>query len=107
MLSSWTMPKIELSEVTDDQIIERVLSGETAAYEVLVRRYNQRVYRAVRAVLHDDAEAEDVMQEAYVRAYQNLRQFEHRAAFSTWITRIAIHEALARIERSKRFSSQE
>jgi RNA polymerase sigma-70 factor, ECF subfamily len=96
-----------LTEPTDDQIIARVLSGETAAYEVLVRRYNRRVYRAVRAILRNDDEAEDVMQDAYVRAYQNLPRFEHRASFSTWLTRIAIHEALARVERAKRIAPDE
>jgi RNA polymerase sigma-70 factor, ECF subfamily len=97
----------EFTELSDGQVIDRVLEGDSALYELLVRRYNQRVYRAVRAVLRDDSEAEDVMQEAYVRAFQHLRQFERRASFLTWITRIAIHEALARLERSKRFSPDE
>lgn len=73
-------------------------------YELLMRRYNQRVYRAVRAVLRDDTEAEDVMQEAYVRAFQYLAKFEQRASFCTWITRIAVHEALARLEQRKRYA---
>lgn len=89
-------------ESTDDEIIQHVLDGHREHYELLVRRYNRRVYRAVRGILRDDDEAEDVMQDAYVRAYQHLNQFEHRASFSTWITRIAVHEALARLERSKR-----
>lgn len=95
------------SELPDDAVIERVLAGETALYELLVRRYNQRVYRAVRSVLRDDTEAEDVMQDAYVRAYQHLAQFEHRAAFSTWITRIAVHEALARLQKAHRTTALE
>src|SRR4051795_12174502 len=101
MQSSWTAPLSSASELSDDQVIERVLSGEPALYELLVRRYNQRVYRAIRAVLRDDSESEDVMQEAFVRGYLNLEKFEHRASFCTWITRIAIHEALARIKRTK------
>lgn len=90
---------------TDEQVIERVLAGETALYEIIMRRYNQRLYRVVRAILRDDSEAEDVIQDAYVRAYQNLAQFESRSAFSTWLIRIAVHEALARLRRRNRFSA--
>lgn len=89
-------------DAPDEEIIQRVLEGDRESYELLVRRYNRRVYRAVRAILRNDDEAEDVMQDAYVRAYQHLAQFEHRSSFSTWITRIAVHEALARAERSQR-----
>src|SRR5262249_49466591 len=80
---------------TDDVVVARVLSGEPAAFEVLMRRYNQRVFRAARSVLRDDAEAEDVVQDAWVRVYTHLRQFMGRASFATWVIRIAIHEALA------------
>jgi RNA polymerase sigma-70 factor (ECF subfamily) len=62
-----------------------------------MRRYNQRLYRVARAILRDDAEAEDVMQDAYVRAYQHLHQFAGRAPFAAWLTRIAVHEALGRL----------
>lgn len=60
-----------------------------------MRRYNQRVYRAARAIVRDDAEAEDVVQEAWLSAYSHLAQWEGRAKFSTWLTRIAIREAWA------------
>jgi len=82
---------------TDQEIVDRVKGGETRLYEVIMRRYNQRLYRVARAILRDDAEAEDVMQDAYVRAYQHLDQFAGRALFSTWLTRIAVHEALRRM----------
>jgi RNA polymerase sigma-70 factor (ECF subfamily) len=82
--------------LTDDVVIARVLAGDTASFEVLMRRYNQRVFRAARAVLRDESEAEDVVQDAWVRAYTHLRQFAGRASFPTWLTRIAIHESLAR-----------
>src|SRR5438132_7762108 len=88
---------------TDEQVVERVVAGETALYEIIMRRYNQRLYRVVRAILRDDGEAEDVMQDAYVRAYEHLAEFEGRAKFSTWLTRIAVHEALARAHRRQRF----
>lgn len=90
---------------SDEQVIERVLAGETALYEIIMRRYNQRLYRVVRAILRDDSEAEDVIQDAYVRAYQSLGQFESRSSFSTWLVRIAVHEALARLRRRNRFSA--
>src|SRR5437762_3768435 len=90
---------------SDEQVVSRVLVGETALYELLMRRYNQRLYRVAKAILRDDAEAEDVMQDAYVRAYQHLADFEGRAKFSTWLTRIAVHEALARSRRHSRFQS--
>jgi RNA polymerase sigma-70 factor (ECF subfamily) len=91
--------------VTDEEVVARVLAGETALFEVLMRRYNQRVYRAARAILGNDLEAEDVMQDAYVRAFAHLAQFERRASFATWLTRIAIHEALARARRAGRHES--
>jgi len=90
---------------TDEEVVARVLDGDTAAFEIIMRRYNQRLYRAARAILRDDSEAEDVMQDAYVRAYQHLRQFAGRAKFSTWLTRIAVHEALARVQRRRRYEA--
>ena len=89
--------------LSDEQVVERVLAGETALYEVVMRRYNTRLYRVARAILKNDGEAEDVMQDAYVRAFQHLDQFAGRAKFSTWLTRIAVHEALARMRKAKRF----
>ena len=87
---------------TDEEIVDRVRAGETALYEIIMRRYNQRLYRVARSILRDDAEAEDVMQDAYVRAYEHLEQFARRAPFSTWLTRIAVHEALARVRQRSR-----
>ena len=95
------------AELTDEEVVTRVLNGETALFEILMRRYNQRLYRVARSILRDDGEAEDVMQDAYVRAYQHLRQFAGRAKFSTWLTRIAVHEALARAHRGKRYDALE
>jgi RNA polymerase sigma-70 factor (ECF subfamily) len=91
----------DVTQLTDEQIVVRVLEGQTQLFEQLMRRNNQRIYRAARAILRDDREAEDVMQDAYVRAYTHLRDFDHRARFSTWLTRIAVHEALARVRRAR------
>jgi RNA polymerase sigma-70 factor (ECF subfamily) len=90
------------STPSDDDLVARVRAGDVACFEQLVRRHNPRVYRAARAVLRDEHEAEDVMQDAFVRAYEHLHEFEGRARFSTWLTRIAVHEALARLRRGKR-----
>ena len=87
---------------SDEEVVDRVRAGESALYEIIMRRYNQRLYRVARAILRDDGEAEDVMQDAYVRAYQNLGQFEGRAPFSAWLTRIAVHEALHRARKRGR-----
>ena|SRR5438477_13001351 len=88
--------------LSDEEVVRRVLDGETALFEIIMRRYNQRLYRIARAILRDDAEAEDVMQDAYVRAYAHLAQFAGRAQFATWLSRIAVHEALARVRRRQR-----
>src|SRR5687768_1207243 len=93
--------------LADEEIVARVLDGHTELYEVLVRRHNQRVYRAARAILRNDDEAEDVMQEAYVRAYRNLKQFRAEAKFTTWLTRIAVHEALGRLRSNARWTDLE
>jgi RNA polymerase sigma-70 factor, ECF subfamily len=80
----------------DAALVARVRAGETDLFEILMRRHNARVYRVARAVLKDENEVEDVMQQAYINAYLHLNQFEDRAQFSTWLTRIAVHEALSR-----------
>lgn len=97
-----TLEKASCEGWTDQEIVGRVKAGDTALYEIIMRRYNQRLYRVARAILRDDAEAEDVMQDAYARAYQHLDQFAGRAPFSAWLTRIAVHEALGRLRLRKR-----
>jgi RNA polymerase sigma-70 factor (ECF subfamily) len=92
---------------TDQQVIERILAGEGALFELLMRRHNERVYRTVRAILRDEAEVEDVMQAAYLHAFAELSRFEGRSQFVTWLTRIAIHEALARKRRLRRVEPSE
>jgi len=91
--------ELDSAESRDEDIIQQVLDGNTAMFELLMRRYNERVYRAARAIVRDEEEAEDVMQQAYVNAYTHLRQFNGTSKFSTWLTRIAINEALARVRR--------
>ncbi len=93
--------------LTDEEVVTQVLAGETGMFEIVMRRHNQRLYRVARAILRNDGEAEDVMQDAYVRAYEHLDQFAGRAKFSTWLTRIAVHEALARQHRGNRYQELE
>lgn len=106
---------------SDEELVSRVLEGDVRLFELLMRRHNQRLYRTARAIVRDDDEAEDVMQEAYVRAYEHLADFRGQrrpalaevkpgaenevappARFSTWLTRIAVNEALARLRKRKR-----
>jgi len=88
--------------LSDVEIVGEVRAGRIDLFETLMRRYNQRVYRLARAVMRNDAEAEDVAQEAWVRAWSHLAQWEGRASFSTWLCRIALHEAWARRKRGAR-----
>jgi RNA polymerase sigma-70 factor (ECF subfamily) len=88
--------------MVDAEVIQLVLAGDTALFELLVRRYNQRLYRVSRAIVKDENEAEDVMQQAYVNAYVHLAQFAGRCTFATWLTKIAVHEALSRVRRPQR-----
>jgi RNA polymerase sigma-70 factor (ECF subfamily) len=97
-----TLERASLESWTDQEVVDRVRAGDTALYEIIMRRYNQRLYRVTHAILRDDAEAEDVIQDAYVRAYQHLDQFAGYAPFSIWLTRIAVHEALRRLQLRKR-----
>jgi RNA polymerase sigma-70 factor, ECF subfamily len=91
--------------LSDEEVVARVLAGDSSLFEILMRRYNQRLFRVARGILADDGEAEDVMQEAYVRAFRELAKFRGEARFSTWLTRIACHEALARARKRRRLVS--
>jgi RNA polymerase sigma-70 factor (ECF subfamily) len=96
---------VDDAEQPDEDVIRQVLAGNTAMFELLMRRYNERVYRAARAIVRDDQEAEDVMQQAYVNAFTHLRQFTGAARFSTWLTRIAVNESLARVRRRGKYET--
>jgi RNA polymerase sigma-70 factor (ECF subfamily) len=97
----------ECRTISDDDLVSRVRAGETGLFEMLMRRYNQRLFRVIRSVVANDDQAEDVLQEAWVRAYEHLDQFAGRASFSTWVARIAFHEALARARKSRRWTPLE
>jgi RNA polymerase sigma-70 factor (ECF subfamily) len=86
---------------SEADLVAAARTRDEAAIRELVRRNNQRLFRVARAVLRDDAEAEDVVQETYVKAFTKLDGFEGKAAFSTWLTRIALNEALGRRRRRR------
>ncbi len=92
----------DTAALADAEVIERVLGGDKACYAVLMRRYNQTLYRAVRSYLKNAADVEDTMQDAYVKAFAKLAQFKGHSAFSTWLVRIGINEALQRLRRARR-----
>ena len=100
--SDVSQTEVTAHECDDWPVVTRILAGDRDGFAQLTRRYNQRLFRVARAIVHSDPEAEDVVQQAYVSVYLNLHQFEGRSSFSTWITRIAIHEAYALVRAGKR-----
>ncbi|RPI18926.1 MAG: RNA polymerase sigma factor [Ignavibacteriae bacterium] len=82
--------------LSDSEIIEKILNGEKEIYELIMRRYNQRMFRIARAIVKDEDIAEDVVQEAYIKAYEHLKDFKGNSAFSTWLTRILINESASK-----------
>ena len=86
---------VAIAELDDRDVITRVLAGDRAAFEILIRRHNQRLFRAARAITRTDVDAEDVLQQAWFGVYKNLAQFRGDASFPSWATRIAVNEAIA------------
>jgi RNA polymerase sigma-70 factor, ECF subfamily len=91
-----------LTQPSDELLVERVKEGDLSAFELLVRRHNQRLYRAVRSVLRSGEDVEDAMQDTYFAALKHIDQFEGRARFGTWLLQIGINEARARLRRRGR-----
>lgn len=87
---------------TDDALVAAAQRDDDRAFEILIRRYNRRLFRAARSVLRDDDAAEDAVQEAYLRAFAHLGRYRPTGSFPAWLTRIAINEALLQKRRSRR-----
>ena len=85
-------PNAILIQDPNEELIKRVISGEKELYEVIIRRYNQRLFRIGMAILGNDMDTEEAMQAAYINAYEHLAQFENRSAFGTWLTRIMLNQ---------------
>jgi len=93
--------RADYGAMADEEIVMRLQHGERAAFNVVIQRHNQRLFRVARGVLGDDEEAEDVVQEAYVKAFSNIEGFRRQASLTTWLTRIALNEALDRRRRRR------
>ena len=94
-------------DLTDEQIVAQTLAGDTNAFETVVRRHGKRLFAVAVSVLRDEAEAEDVVQDTYVSAFEHLDQFAGRARFSTWLARIALYKSLAKLSARARTQSLE
>ena len=92
------------SESSDADLAQRIAHGDSAAFEVIMRRHNRALFRTARAILRDDAEAEDALQEAYIKAYRMMAEFRGESRLSTWLGRIVANEALMRLRKSVRRS---
>ena len=92
--------QINTGVASDEKIIERILKGEKYLYEGIMRKYNLRLYRICMSIINDDKEAEDIMQIAYINAYQQLAKFQYKSSFGTWLTRILINESLLHKKRT-------
>lgn len=98
-----TAPLSLKHELADEEIARRIVAGERELFELLMRRHNQRLFRIARGVVDSDLEAEDVLQDAWVRAFEHLAEFRGEAKLTTWLSKIALYEALARKRRARRF----
>lgn len=87
---------------SDAELSQRMAAGDTVTLERVMRRYNQSLYRAARSILKNEQEAEEAVQDAYLKGYRNISQFHGQAKLSTWLTRIVINEALIRQRKHQR-----
>ena len=97
-----TMPEAAESHSGDLLLVHRALAREADAFRMIIKTHNQRLYRIARGILRNDAEAEDVVQEAYVRAFAKLATFRGDSSLATWLSRIVINEALGRLRKRRR-----
>src|SRR5437762_14103392 len=93
---------IAYGKLTDPELAQRISAGDKQAFELLMRRHNQVLYRTASSILKDDAEAEDAVQEAYLLAYRGISGFRGDAKLSTWLVRIVVNEAIARARKRSR-----
>jgi RNA polymerase sigma-70 factor, ECF subfamily len=95
---------VDLAALEDAELVQLACQRDGAAFRAIMQRHNRRLYRLARSVTRNDTEAEDVVQEAYVRAFSNLATFRGESSLATWLSRIALNEALGRL-RSRRPSA--
>lgn len=92
------------SIIPDNELIKRIIGGEKQLFEIIMRRYNPRLFRVGRSIIRDDDEVEDILQDTYIKIYENLDKFEGRADFATWAIRILMNTAFARKAKQRRFA---
>ncbi len=98
-----TLPAETLGQEIDDaSLASRVLAGDAGAFELVMRRHNQRLYRVARAMLRDSADAEDALQDAYIAAFQSMGNFRGEASLATWLSRVVVNQCLGRLRRQAR-----
>ena len=90
-----------LEALQDADLVRMAVQRDEGAFRVIMQRHNRRLYRSARSIVRDDNEAEDIVQEAYVNAFSNLASFRGDSSLATWLTRIALNEALARVRRRR------
>ena len=90
-----------INPVEEDEIIRRIINGEKDLYTLIIRKYNQRLYRIALSIINRESEVQDIMQTAYIKAYENLNQFKFQSSFSTWITKILINESLMYLKKAE------
>jgi RNA polymerase sigma-70 factor, ECF subfamily len=94
--------EISLADRSDPELVALALANDIRGFRAIMRRYNRRLFRVARGILRDDAMAEDALQDAYLKAFRHLADFQGASAFSTWLTRIVMNEALGRLRRQRR-----
>jgi len=95
----------ETGTIPDKEIIKRVLLGEKNLFSLIVRKYNQRLFRVGMSMVNDSNETEDIMQTTYINAYENLGKFAFKSSLSTWLTKIMINECLSRLKKRNRLTN--
>ena len=101
------LDKEVVKALEDDEIIKRVAGGEKNLYALIIRKYNQRLYRIALSIINSKPEVEDIMQTAYIKAYENLDKFRFQSSFSTWITKILINESLMYLKKREQTAIRE
>ena len=96
------VPTVSLEADDDASLVGRITHGDRSAFELLMRRHNRRLFRLARASLGNDAEAEDALQDAYLRIYRSIGSFRGEAALATWLSRLVLNECFARLRRERR-----
>jgi RNA polymerase sigma-70 factor, ECF subfamily len=102
----YSEPRVSIPS-DDEALVRRVLAGDAAAFRIIMQRHNRRLYRITRSILRNDSEAEDAVQEAYIKAFTHLNGFRAEASLSTWLSRIAMNEALERLRRERPMSERQ